>query len=59
VRFGLSQLSRTCTWFVGFVTVVRFADVAAHSNWLIADQGFDSMRQNAFALAAPAFNVLA
>ena len=44
---------------MGFVTVLRFAGVAVHSRRFISDQRFDSMRKNAFALAAPTVNILA
>jgi hypothetical protein len=39
--------------------VLGLARVAVDTSRLVADQGFDSVRQNHFALAAPGINIAA
>src|SRR6266566_6098574 len=57
-RFALADLSRSAG-FVRLVTVLRVARVAVHSRRLVTHHGFDRVRQDAFALAAPTVNVSA
>src|SRR5947199_1384195 len=56
-RFALAHFSRRSAWLVRFVSVLRITRVAVHSRWFIPDHGFDRVRQDEFALAAPAINV--
>ena len=54
--FALARCSRNSAWLVRLVAVLRVARVALHARRLVADHGFDRVRQDHFALAAPTVN---